>query len=45
MNTNQNQLIAAPTTVVQLASLPYVAAQGNMIGYQYTTNKTQWKVI
>ena len=36
MNMNQTQLIVAPTTVVQLASVSYVTAQGSMIEYQYT---------
>ncbi len=37
MNMKLAQLIVALTAVVLLASVPYVAAQGSGIEYQYTT--------
>ena len=37
MNNTQTQLIVALAAVVLLASVPYVAAQGSGIGYQYAT--------
>ena len=37
MRIRQTQLIVALTAVVLLASVPYVAAQGSGIEYQYAT--------
>ena len=37
MNMKQTQLIVALAAVVLLASVPYVAAQGSGIEYQYAT--------